>query len=374
MKISRTWALLALFFVVDAVAVPASAQTPQTIFQFVSAPGDYIGQGQTVVLTPAVATFNPQVTGNPGLVLIDLGNNGPVAPGGQYITWAMGFSTATGAPLTVGSYPNASGSPFQDGISPGMDIYGDGRGCDRIFGHFDILDIAYDPVSGALSRFAANFTQSCELSTAPPLVGAIRFNSSVPVPELIVPIINLTTSKNIHGCVEATSPTGGTAALTASAAGGADLTYTWATSNGAKATGLNFSPVVSLKSGVTVALTATDGITGARATTSMTLCASDTTPPAITIKSPVQGATYEQLPEIDIHVNDVVDKNIKQVGIVVGESAAYPLDKAGRADVRLTPRHAINDHIQTQITVTAADASGNTGSATVQVLLKVGAH
>lgn len=370
MSLLRFWAgLLLVVPTVGALAAAPAVPTPQSIFQFVSAPGDYIGQGQTLVLTRAEASFNPQVTGNPGLVLINLGNSGQVPPGGQYITWSLGFSTATGAPLTVGSYPNASGQPFQGGISPGMDIYGDGRGCDRVFGQFDILDIAYD-ATGALSRFAANFTQSCEVPTAPHLVGAIRFNSSVPVPELIDPIINLNTAKNRLGCVEATSPAGGTAILGASAAGGANLAYTWTASTGSKGTGSVFSLKVPLKSVVTVALTATDSVSGAVATTSTTLCASDTTPPVVTISSPTQGASYEKLPAIHVKVSDAVDKEIKQVGVAVGESAAYPLDTSSTANIRLTPHHAIGDMIQTQIRVTATDASGNTGQAFVQVLIK----
>ena len=211
-----------------------------TVFQFVSAPGDYIGQGQTVVLDSAQATFVPRNTGNVGYVAIDVSNfpaNG----------WNLGFSTATGSPLTIGSYADATGPPFQNGVTPGMSVEGDGRGCDRYFGHFDILDIAYDPVTGALSRFAANFFQRCQTPTAPVLVGAIRFNSSVPVPEFIIPLIGVTTPLNNHGCVEATSPAGGVALLSASAAGGANLKYTWAASNGSK--GIARSIIRSGKSG-----------------------------------------------------------------------------------------------------------------------------
>jgi hypothetical protein len=57
-----------------------AAQTPQTIFEFVSPPGDYIGQGQTLALTPSDVTFT-EYPGYP-LVLLCHKNHGIIV-----ITW-----------------------------------------------------------------------------------------------------------------------------------------------------------------------------------------------------------------------------------------------------------------------------------------------
>jgi hypothetical protein len=92
----------------------------------------------------------------------------------------------------------------------------------------------------------------------------------------------------------------------------------------------------------------------------------------VTIKSPVQGAVYRELPRLDAEVADAVDKNIKQVGVSVGENANYALNRSGKLSTVLTARRAIGDMIETTITVTATDASGNTGQTSVNVLIEKG--
>lgn len=221
-----------------------------------------------------------------------------------------------------------------------------------------------------LSRFAANFVQTCESLTAPPLVGAIRYNSSVPPPELIAPIINIAGARNAAGCYEATSPAGTIVQASASAVGGSSLEYTWSTSTGLSGSGVTVSMQVGLGQTLTLVLTATDSVTGKSATTTSQLCSSDTTPPTITIISPVAGAVYRELPGIDVKVSDAVDKKIKQVSVAVGENAAYALDASERLRAILTARRAIGDMIETKITVKATDASGNTGQASVSVLIE----
>jgi hypothetical protein len=348
----------------------STAAAAQTLFEFVSAPGDYVGGGQTVVLTPAQVTFNPQgATSGSSVISFFMNNYSIVPPGGGYIDWEVDMAAPNGAPLTVGSYPNATRYPFQANV-PGLSVYGDGRGCDQDFGQFQVLEIAYDSVSGALTRFAANFVQTCELLTAPPLVGAIRYNSSIPPPELIAPIINIAASRNATGCYEATSPAGTLVEASASSVGGANLEYTWSTSTGLSASGTTFSVRVGLGQTLALLLTATDSVTGKSATTTSQLCSSDTTPPTVTIISPVSGEAYRKLPHLDVKVADAVDKKIKQVSVAVGENASYALDHSEQLRTVLTARRAIGDMIETEITVTATDASGNTGRASVNVLIE----
>jgi hypothetical protein len=358
------------------IAYASAAGTPtsgaaQTLFEFVSASGDYVGQGQTVVLTPAQVTFNPQgASAGTSVVSFFINNFSMAPPGGPYIDWSVDLAAPNGAPLTVGSYPNATRYPFQAANVPGLSIYGDGRGCNQDFGQFQVLEIAFDPSSNALSRFAADFVQTCESLSAPPLVGAIRYNSSIPPPELIAPIINIAALRNATGCFEATSPAGTLVEASASAAGGANLEYTWSTSTGLTASGATFAVQVGLDQAPTLFLTATDSVTGKAATTTAQLCSSDTTPPTIKIISPISGEAYHELPHLNVKVSDVVDKRIKQVSVAIGENAEYALDHFEQLRTVLTARHAIGDMIETQITVTATDASGNTGQASVDVLIE----
>jgi len=64
-----------------------------------------------------------------------------------------------------------------DGLSPGLDISGDGRGCNKSRGSFQIREI-HSNSNGDVDRFWVTFTNSCEC-TMPPLTGEIRFNSKL---------------------------------------------------------------------------------------------------------------------------------------------------------------------------------------------------
>lgn len=77
------------------------------------------------------------------------------------------------------AYENATRYPFQSPTLPGLDVSGDGRGCNTLTGRFDILEISY--ASGQISSFAADFEQHCEGGT-PALFGSVRYNASVGFP------------------------------------------------------------------------------------------------------------------------------------------------------------------------------------------------
>jgi hypothetical protein len=345
----------------------AMAQSPQTVFQFVSAPGDFIGQGQTVVLTPANVTFNVGYTGQ--TATFSLNNFNQASSGVPLIFWDLDLAAPSGQSLAVGSYPNATRFPFQAATSPGLSVDGDGRGCNQDFGSFQVLEIAVDPSSGTLLRFAADFVQTCESTSAPPLTGSIRYNSAVPLPEVITPIISIAQPVNSRGCYEATSATGVSLSASASAAGGANLAFSWSTSTGLSGSGTQFSFAVGLNQNITLLLTATDTVTGNNKTVTQQVCSSDTTPPTVTIISPVQGGSYHNLPPLNVVVTDAVDKNIKSVVVTNGENASFALDANEQLHARITPRRAIGNQISSQVTVFATDASGNVGQASVNILI-----
>jgi len=77
---------------------------------------------------------------------------------------------------------------------------------------------------------------------------------------------------------------------------------------------------------------------------------------------------------LHLEVTDAVDKNIKQVNVAVGENATYALGRHEELFTFLTARRAVGDMIETQITVTATDASGNTGQASVSFLIEKALH
>jgi hypothetical protein len=70
----------------------------------------------------------------------------------------------------VGAYPGAQRDVSG---SPGLEVTGDGRGCDRISGTFWIREISWE--SSTLSHLAATFEQHCDSGSA--LLGCIYYDA-----------------------------------------------------------------------------------------------------------------------------------------------------------------------------------------------------
>jgi hypothetical protein len=73
-------------------------------------------------------------------------------------------------------YYDAERAAFRTGHAPGIDVSGNGRGCNEIWGSFAINQIATD-AAGKVTMLDATFTQRCESSTAPALKGVVKFNA-----------------------------------------------------------------------------------------------------------------------------------------------------------------------------------------------------
>ena len=136
---------------------------------WLSAPGDYIGGGRPADYTGS----SVRVGGSLGTV--EVGNAG--------WTWILQLTAPDGQQLKPGTYPDATGAI--PGSGPGIDISGDGRGCDVTRGSFTIYQIASRP-HGGLKQLNATFTQTCDNSTGP-LVGFIRYNATIPTPIPVLP-------------------------------------------------------------------------------------------------------------------------------------------------------------------------------------------
>src|SRR5258708_17537439 len=63
---------------------------------------------------------------------------------------------------------------FQSGGAAGLDVYGDGRGCNTVFGSLTVNSIDSTP-SGEVDFVDASFTQECDAATNPALTGTIRY-------------------------------------------------------------------------------------------------------------------------------------------------------------------------------------------------------
>ena len=150
------------------VSVPsARAQTTTALF-LDSQPGDYIGQGLRRTLTSSDLAFTASTRGTEPVQIT-------VSAGGSdyFTTWYMNFVTLHGTP---GVYENAVRESSIYFVSPQLNVYGSGRGCNTVAGRFQIYEFSVSP-SGTVNSFAADFEQHCE-GVTPALFGAIRYNST----------------------------------------------------------------------------------------------------------------------------------------------------------------------------------------------------
>ena len=175
MERSRRFAFLALVLLIAA----SSSAAPIFRLDFEGPTGDYISQGQHVVLTEQDVGL--------GFTSWDLTSDGEVdrlwftSAGVGDLYFLLFFDTnEIPGNLTPGFYGDAQRSPFADPGHPGFWLAYDHRGCNRISGSFSILDAVFGP-SGPKS-FSATFEQSCE-GNSPPLTGSFFYSdSSAPTP------------------------------------------------------------------------------------------------------------------------------------------------------------------------------------------------
>ena len=144
---------------------PPGLSSPTTFFSYESGPGDYIGQGRSETTTLSGMRFLARQTPNrPGVSISMLSTGSP------FKFWSADFSAASGDRLKPGTYAGATRHGFNSGV-PGLDVSGNGAGCNTLRGSFIVLEANYGP-SGEVLRFHATFEQHCEGAT-PALRGEI---------------------------------------------------------------------------------------------------------------------------------------------------------------------------------------------------------
>jgi hypothetical protein len=172
-RVSDTRALILCGVLATALGVPgvASASTVTGSVTMIGGQGDYVAGGSQFLFdTPGTISLS----GNAGSVTVrtpDL-----AGPGSGY---TIQFAAPTGGQLTVGEYDDAQRFPFESPGHPGIDVSGDGRGCNQDFGRFIVKDIHLD-ANGNIDRFWALYEQHCESLSAAPLFGEVRLNEPAP--------------------------------------------------------------------------------------------------------------------------------------------------------------------------------------------------
>jgi hypothetical protein len=150
----------ATYVVFDSFVVSA----PAPYLSLDSQVGDYIGQGQLRQFTGSNASFVSSIREPGTAVILQVS---PIAGG----FWMIFLAAPRGQPLVAGTYLNAMRSDFRTGTAPGLDVSGDGRGCNTVTGSFTVYSVEFS--SGSLLHIDAAFEQHCEGGPAA-LRGAVK--------------------------------------------------------------------------------------------------------------------------------------------------------------------------------------------------------
>jgi hypothetical protein len=141
---------------------------------------DYIGQGLTYSYsTDTDDAFSSSTDGNAVHVTLTASN-------GDF--WSLDFAAPAGQTLAPGTYSDANRDPFQ-GTGPGLDVSGNGRGCNTLTGSFTVSNLTFGPHS-YLQSFDVSFEQQCE-GADPALRGRLHVvNPPAPDPLQIALTLN----------------------------------------------------------------------------------------------------------------------------------------------------------------------------------------
>jgi hypothetical protein len=140
--------------------------------------GDYIDGGHTDLFDQP-GTLG--ISGSSRLVQVTT-----PTPFGGVFGYTLSFEAPEGSQLQVGEYDNAERWPFEPMGEAGLDVSGDGRGCNEDFGRFVVKDIHL--TAGVPDRFWAVYEQHCEGPHAPALFGEVRVGEPASaLPETVEP-------------------------------------------------------------------------------------------------------------------------------------------------------------------------------------------
>ena len=186
----------ALAILLALVLAPSALAAQATSVVMLSDSGDYIGGGVPRWYHPGNAQIS--VTGSTGHLTVNVSGGNL----GDYFN--LDFAAPPGQALAPGTYVGAQRAPFREAGRPGIDIGGDGRGCNTIEGLFEVkaLDLNAD---GTLRRLWIVYEQHCEGGQSA-LFGEVRIGVDAPDGALVSP------TRRSAGPTRATSSSASTSA------------------------------------------------------------------------------------------------------------------------------------------------------------------
>jgi hypothetical protein len=115
-------------------------------------------------------------------------------------TWYdVELSAPRGEALAVGTYTGATRSASRQGTDPGIDVGGDGRGCNTTAGDFTIHEFERNE-DGSVRALSASFRQWCgSTRNGSKLIGELRLASARPLPAYAPDLTRLTLPAQLVG-------------------------------------------------------------------------------------------------------------------------------------------------------------------------------
>ncbi|MEV0695693.1 hypothetical protein [Streptomyces sp. NPDC050388] len=168
--------------------------------------GDYISGGQSYSYSTA-SQDRVDVSSSTDNRVISLSVDGA---NGDW--WYLDLAAPSGQALAPGQYTGATRYPFNEAAEPGLDLSGNGRGCNTLTGSFTVSDVVFGP-NGYVQRLDATFEQHCEGGTAA-LRGEVHIDNPAPPAELDLGLnlaldgtaSTLNGKATVHGTVSCSEP------------------------------------------------------------------------------------------------------------------------------------------------------------------------
>jgi hypothetical protein len=188
-------------------AGPAQAQEVATgSLSFGGDPGDYIsGGGSYAYSTDAKDRLTVSATGDHNHIAVSVS-------GFTGDWWTLDLAAPSGTGLAAGTYDGATRYPFQGANAPGLDLSGNGRGCNTLTGTFTVQNVVFGP-QGYVQTLDATFEQHCE-GDAAAARGEVHIANPPAPPELAIGLkvatdgtaSTLNGNAYLHGTVGCTAP------------------------------------------------------------------------------------------------------------------------------------------------------------------------
>ncbi|MFI8189742.1 hypothetical protein ACIF8T_13220 [Streptomyces sp. NPDC085946] len=126
--------------------------------------------------------------------------------------WSLDLAAPSGTKLVPGTYTGATRHPFNGPAEPGLDLSGNGRGCNQLTGEFTISAIEFGP-QGYVRKLDASFVQHCEGGPAAAR-GEVHIENPAPPAELDLGLAvalegtasTLNGKATVHGTVSCNKP------------------------------------------------------------------------------------------------------------------------------------------------------------------------